>query len=165
MDIKVDNLASGEVIALLEEHLADMYATSPAESVHALDIAALKAPEITFYSCWQDEKLLACAALRKLDKNHVELKSMRTVSNARNLGVASLLLQHLITVATASNYQKISLETGSMDFFKPARSLYKKFGFEFCQPFGAYQLDPNSYFMSYEIGAKPNQLFVRLENP
>ena len=153
MDIKVDNLASGEVIALLEEHLADMYATSPAESVHVLYVEALNNPAVTFYSCWQDEKLLACAALRKLDKNHVELKSMRTASNARNLGIASLLLQHLITVATANNYHKISLETGTMDFFKPARALYKKFGFTCCQPFGDYQLDPNSHFMSYKIKA------------
>ena len=100
MEIKRDDLAGGEVISLLEEHLADMYATSPAESVHALDIGALKSPAITFYSCWKNGELLGCAALRELDANHVELKSMRTASNARNLGVASTLLQHLLTVAT-----------------------------------------------------------------
>jgi len=151
MEIKRDDLAGGEVISLLEEHLADMYATSPAESVHALDIDALKSPTITFYSCWENGELLGCAALRELDANHVELKSMRTATNARNLGVASTLLQHLLTVATERYYQQISLETGSMDFFKPARALYKKFGFEYCGPFGDYQLDANSRFMSRNV--------------
>jgi putative acetyltransferase len=151
MEIKLDNLAGGEVITLLEEHLADMYATSTAESVHALDIDALKDPAITFYSCWKNEELLGCAALRELNENHVELKSMRTASNARNLGVASKLLQHILTVVTEGNYQQISLETGSMEFFKPARTLYKKFGFEYCSPFGDYQLDANSRFMTRNI--------------
>lgn len=151
MEIKRDDLAGGEVIRLLEEHLADMYATSPAESVHALDVTALKSPAITFYSCWQNDELLGCAALRELNANHVELKSMRTATNARNLGVASTLLKHLLSVATERGYQQVSLETGSMDFFKPARALYKKFGFEYCGPFGDYQLDENSRFMSRNV--------------
>ncbi len=151
MKIKIDDLIGGEVISLLKEHLADMYATSPAESVHALDVDALKDPAITFYSCWRNGELLGCAALRELDTNHVELKSMRTTTNARNLGVASTLLQHLLTVATERNYKKISLETGSMEFFKPARTLYKKFGFEYCGLFGDYQLDKNSRFMMRNI--------------
>lgn len=151
MQIKVDDLNGGEVIALLEEHLADMYATSPAESVHALDIAALKDPKITFYSCWKNDTLLGCAALRELSDNHVELKSMRTTTKARNLGVASALMQHLLKEATVHEYQKISLETGSMEYFEPARSLYKKFGFEYCGPFGDYQLDDNSRFMTRDI--------------
>jgi len=152
MQIKSDDLASGDVIALLEEHLVDMYATSPAKSVHALNIDALKDPAITFYSCWQKGELLGCAALRVLDIDHVELKSMRTASTVRNLGVGSALMQHIITVATQKNYQRISLETGAMDFFKPARALYQKFGFKFCQPFGDYHLDPNSLFMTYTPG-------------
>ena len=151
LDIKLDDLSGGEVISLLEEHLADMYATSPAESVHALDIDALKSPTITFYSCWKNGELLGCAALRELNSQHVELKSMRTATNARNLGVASTLLQHLLAIATERNYQRISLETGSMDFFKPARTLYKKFGFEYCGPFGDYQLDENSRFMTRKV--------------
>ena len=148
MQIKVDDLNGGEVIALLEEHLADMYATSPPESVHALDISALKDPAITFYSCWKNNSLLGCAALRELDKNHVALKSMRTTAKARNLGVASALMEHLLQKATAREYQQMSLETGSMKFFKPARTLYKKFGFKYCGPFGDYQLDDNSRFMT-----------------
>jgi putative acetyltransferase len=151
MEIKIDDLTGGEVISLLEEHLVDMYATSPAESVHALDITALKDPLITFYSCWKDTTLLGCVALRELDANHAELKSMRTASNARQLGVASMLMQHILTIAAQRNYQKISLETGSMDFFKPARQLYKKYDFEYCGPFGDYQLDENSKFMSRNI--------------
>jgi len=151
MQIKVDDLNGGEVIALLEEHLADMYATSPPESVHALDISALKDPAITFYSCWKNNSLLGCAALREIDENHAELKSMRTTTKARNLGVASALMQHLLKVATARQYRKMSLETGSMDFFKPARALYKKFGFNYCGPFGDYQLDDNSRFMTRAI--------------
>jgi len=148
MEIKTDDLASGEVIALLEEHLADMYATSPAESVHALDIEALRDPAITFYSCWQNGKLLGCAALRELDSNHAELKSMRTASHVRKLGVGTALMQHVLTVAKQRHYQRISLETGSMDFFQAARQLYKKFGFKFCGPFGDYPSDPNSKFMT-----------------
>jgi putative acetyltransferase len=151
MEIKLDDLSGGEVITLLKEHLADMYVTSPAESVHALDVNALRDPTITFYSCWKNKELLGCAALRELNANHVELKSMRTASNARNLGVASSLMQHLLTVVAERNYQKISLETGSMDFFKPARALYKKFGFEYCGPFSDYQLDENSRFMTRNV--------------
>ena len=90
-------------------------------------------------------------ALRELDSNHAELKSMRTASNARQLGVASMLMQHILTIAAQRNYQKISLETGSMDFFKPARELYKKYNFEYCGPFGDYQLDENSKFMSRNV--------------
>lgn len=151
MEIKIDDLTSGEVISLLEEHLADMYATSPAESVHALDIKALKNPAITFYSCWKNDELLGCVALRELDINHVELKSMRTASNARKLGVASKLMQHILAIAKQRHYQKISLETGSMDFFQPARQLYKKYDFDYCGPFGDYQLDANSKFMTRNI--------------
>lgn len=152
MQIKTDDLTSGDVIALLDEHLIDMYATSPAESVHALNIGALKDPAITFYSCWKKGELLGCAALKVLDTDHLELKSMRTAANARNLGVGSALMQHILTIAAQKNYHRISLETGSMDFFIPARALYKKFGFEFCQPFGHYSLDPNSLFMTYTLG-------------
>ena len=151
MQIKVDDLIDGEVIALLEEHLADMYATSPPESVHALDTSALKDPAITFYSCWKNDTLLGCAALRELNSSHVEIKSMRTTTKARNLGVASALMEHLLKVATSREYQKMSLETGSMEFFKPAKALYKKFGFEYCGPFGNYQLDANSRFMTRSI--------------
>ncbi|MEZ9601135.1 GNAT family N-acetyltransferase, partial [Vibrio sp. 10N.286.46.A8] len=148
MEIKIDDLSGGEVIELLEEHLADMYATSPVESVHALDLDGLKSPEITFFSGWKDSQLLGCVAIKELDTQHAELKSMRTSQFARKSGVASKLLQHVLDTATARQYRRISLETGSEDYFKPARNLYQKFGFGYCEPFADYVLDPHSQFMS-----------------
>lgn len=151
MDIKIDDLSGGEVIELLEEHLADMYATSPPESVHALDIKDLKSPEITFFSAWKENQLLGCVAIKELDTQHAELKSMRTTQFARQSGVASKLLQHVLDTAAARQYQQISLETGSEDYFKPARNLYEKFGFDYCEPFADYELDPYSQFMTIEL--------------
>ncbi|OED71404.1 GNAT family N-acetyltransferase [Vibrio splendidus ZS-139] len=151
MDIKIDDLSGGEVIELLEEHLADMYATSPPESVHALDIKDLKSPEITFFSAWKENQLLGCVAIKELDTQHAELKSMRTTQFARQSGVASKLLQHVLDTAAARQYQQISLETGSEDYFKPARNLYEKFGFDYCEPFSDYELDPYSQFMTIEL--------------
>ncbi|KHT39163.1 GNAT family N-acetyltransferase [Vibrio sinaloensis] len=148
MEIRIDDLSGGEVLQLLQEHLQDMYATSPPESVHALDVDALKSPEITFYSGWVGEKLLGCVAIKSLGDQHVELKSMRTSNNARNQGVASGLLEHVIQQAGAKGYKTISLETGSQAFFQPARSLYEKYGFEYCGPFGGYKEDPHSRFMT-----------------
>lgn len=151
MEIKIDDLSGGEVVGLLEEHLADMYATSPPESVHALDIEGLKSPEITFFSAWKDSQLLGCVAIKELDSNHAELKSMRTTQVARKSGVASMLLQHVLDTAIARQYRTVSLETGSEDYFKPARNLYEKFGFGYCEPFADYELDPYSQFMSIEL--------------
>ncbi|USD34918.1 MULTISPECIES: GNAT family N-acetyltransferase [Vibrio] len=151
MDIKTDQLDHPEVIKLLKEHLADMNATSPPESVHALDTSALKATNVTFWTCWKDEQLLGCAAIKALSATHAELKSMRTTPAARNQGIASSLLSFAIDQAKLRGYQRISLETGSMSFFKPARELYTKFGFEYCSPFADYQPDPNSRFMTLEL--------------
>ncbi|MFS1440901.1 GNAT family N-acetyltransferase [Vibrio sp. 10N.286.46.E10] len=149
--IKLDDLSGGEVIGLLEEHLADMYATSPPESVHALDLDGLKSPEITFFSAWKDSQLLGCVAIKELNTQHAELKSMRTSQFARKSGVASQLLQHVLDTAAIRKYQTISLETGSEDYFKAARNLYEKFGFGYCEPFADYILDPHSQFMSIEL--------------
>ncbi|TCV24411.1 GNAT family N-acetyltransferase [Vibrio crassostreae] len=149
--IKLDDLSGGEVIGLLEEHLADMYATSPPESVHALGLDGLKSPEITFFSAWKDSQLLGCVAIKELDTQHAELKSMRTSQFARKSGVASQLLQHVLDTAAIRKYQTISLETGSEDYFKAARNLYEKFGFGYCEPFADYILDPHSQFMSIEL--------------
>jgi putative acetyltransferase len=148
INIKQDDLSGGEVIALLEEHLADMYATSPPESVHALDVQALKAPSITFFSAWIDSALAGCVALKTLSESEVELKSMRTVKTFKNRGVASDLLLFICQFAKQNGFIKISLETGTQDYFEAARQLYKKFGFQQCAPFSNYKLDPNSYFMS-----------------
>ncbi|BCL70269.1 N-acetyltransferase [Vibrio nigripulchritudo] len=151
MEIKIDLLDGQEIVALLNEHLEDMYATSPPESVHALDLDALKKPDITFWSAWDKGVLLGCAALKQLDDTHAEIKSMRTARTARNRGVASQLLKHVLNVAKERNYSRLSLETGSMEFFKPARTLYEKHGFEYCPPFADYQPDPNSEFMTKKL--------------
>nr|WP_250210290.1 GNAT family N-acetyltransferase [Vibrio campbellii] len=136
---------------MLEEHLQDMYATSPPESVHALDLDKLKVPEVTFWTGWKGEQLLGCAAIKELDGQHAELKSMRTKPAARNQGVASQLLIHVIEHAKQKGLRRLSLETGSMEFFEPARLLYEKHGFVYCEPFGDYELDPNSQFMTLEL--------------
>lgn len=148
MEIIQDDLSSGEVIALLEEHLRDMYATSPPESVHALDIEALKAPDITFFSAWINGALAGCVALKTLTAIDAELKSMRTVKSFRGQGVASSLLLFALEHAKIKGYRSVSLETGTQDYFAAARQLYKKFHFEDCGPFSHYQLDPNSHFMT-----------------
>ncbi|WP_299491836.1 GNAT family N-acetyltransferase [uncultured Shewanella sp.] len=154
MEIKIDDLNNGAVVQLLREHLEDMYATSPSESVHALDVNALTTPEITFFSCWENNELLGCAAIKELNAKHAELKSMRTSNHARKSGVGTRILKHILKVSADRGYTKISLETGSQPFFKPARHLYEKFGFQYCDPFSDYKLDPYSQFMSYALGEK-----------
>ncbi len=154
MEIKIDDLSGGEVIQLLEQHLADMYATSPPESVHALDVEALKSPAITFFSGWLGGELQGCLAIKELTPNHIELKSMRTTNASRKSGVASKLLTHALNSAIERGYQQVSLETGTQDFFLPARNLYEKFGFSDCGPFADYELDPHSHFMTRELAEK-----------
>lgn len=147
MEIKIDELTDSRVICFLEEHIEDMKSVSPPESKHALDIDALREPEITFWTVWEFDELIGCGAIKELNKAHAELKSMRTINSKRGSGVGSSLLQHIVSDAKRRGYERISLETGSMQFFEPARRLYSKFGFEFCDPFGDYKLDPNSVFM------------------
>ncbi|WP_100658755.1 GNAT family N-acetyltransferase [Alteromonas flava] len=151
MEIRIDDLSGGEVIELLQEHLADMYATSPAESVHALDVEGLKAPEITFFSAWDNHQLMGCAAIRVLSTTSAEIKSMRTVKAYRQQGVANRLLEHLFSYAKAQGIEQLSLETGTQSYFAAARNLYHKLGFVDCGPFGDYQLDPNSHFMTLSL--------------
>ncbi|WP_038186093.1 GNAT family N-acetyltransferase [Vibrio rhizosphaerae] len=152
MNIIIDDLSSDAVIKLLEEHLADMYATSPPESAHALDVDSLQSPEITLFSCWIDNELQGCLAMKQLTPDHIELKSMRTSNTARRSGIASHLLTHVLSLASEKGYRRVSLETGSQAFFKPARNLYKKFGFRYCGPFAGYKEDPHSRFMTRELG-------------
>jgi putative acetyltransferase len=147
MDIRIDDLSGPEVKQILTEHLADMFAASPPECVFALDLDGLKKPNITFWTVWENGQLLGCGALKILDKTQGEIKSMRTTSAARNKGVASTLLRHILDVAKQKGLNKINLETGSQDFFEPARKLYEKHGFTECGPFSDYKLDPHSVFM------------------
>lgn len=151
MEIKRDDLTGSQVIELIREHLQGMAKNSPKESIHALDLDALRKPEITFWSAWDGEELLGCGALKELDDQHGEVKSMRTSSAHLRKGVARQILQHIIEVATQRGYQRLSLETGSMDAFEPARKLYTNLGFHFCQPFSDYKEDPNSVFMTKEF--------------
>jgi putative acetyltransferase len=148
MRIELDDLTRAQVHALLREHLDDMTATSPPESVHALDLDGLLQPDVTFWSAWDGPELLGCAALKQLSATHGEIKSMRTAAAARGRGVASRLLEHLIAEAVRRAYRRLSLETGSQPFFAPARRLYTRYGFTVCPPFAGYRPDPNSTFMT-----------------
>jgi len=148
MEIRLDDLGGAQVRALLAEHLENMHALSPRESVHALDIAALRKPDITFWSVWADAELLGCGALKELDPRHGEIKSMRTMHVHRRKGVGRAMLQHIVDEARRRGYARLSLETGSMAAFEPARRLYESFGFQYCGPFAGYAADPNSVFLT-----------------
>lgn len=145
--IAIDSPLRSDVTALLGEHLRDMFATSPPESVHALDHTALTAPAITFVTAREDTgTLLGCGALKELDPFHGELKSMRTAAAARGRGVATAVLEHLLALAAARGYTRVSLETGTQDYFAAARRLYARHGFTETTPFADYVADPNSVF-------------------
>ncbi|MFD0412055.1 GNAT family N-acetyltransferase [Kitasatospora sp. NPDC127116] len=148
MQITTDDLSGPEIARFLDEHVQQMRAISPPESTHALDLDALRRPGITFWSVRDDGVLVGCGALKQLDADHAELKSMRTAPLRKRSGVASLLLEHIITEARRMGFTKLSLETGTPDFFLPARKLYEKFGFVPCEPFADYRPDPNSAFMT-----------------
>ena len=151
MLIKLDNLQGPEIAQLLEEHIQDMRSVSPPESKHALDLEGLRKPEITFWTIWEGEQLAGCGAIKQLDAHHAEVKSMRTAPAFRRRGIARQMLEHIINEAQQRNYQRLSLETGSMPFFEPARQLYASFGFQFCGPFAGYKEDPYSVFMTLEL--------------
>lgn len=148
MEIIIDDLNGSQIQALLQEHLDSMKQYSPPESIHALDIEALRRPEITFWSAWENGELLGCGALKELDAQHGEIKSMRTPARHRRQGAAKALLNHIIEEARQRGYKRLSLETGSHEAFAPARSLYAVFGFTYCEPFADYSLDPYSVFMT-----------------
>ena len=151
MEIKVDDLSGKKIFDLLAMHLHDMTLHSPPESNHALDIEKLKLPEITFWSAWEGDTLLGCGAIKELDPSHGEIKSMKTSPDHLRKGVAQQLLSHIIEEAKRRSYQRVSLETGSMEAFAPAHRLYDKFGFEACGPFANYKEDPYSLFMTKEL--------------
>lgn len=153
MDIRPDTLEDPQVLALLREHLDTLAPTAPAESRHALSLDGLCRPDVTFWCAWDGPVLAGFGALRQLDPVHGEIKSMRTAATHLRRGVAACMLQHLIGVASARGYARLSLETGSMAFFEPARRLYAAFGFAPCAPFGDYRPDPNSVFMTRQLGA------------
>ncbi|HEY5566258.1 MAG TPA: GNAT family N-acetyltransferase [Gammaproteobacteria bacterium] len=148
MEIRVDDPRGAEIASLLREHLRSVAVHSPPESVHALDIDALCSPQITFWAAWEERELLGCGALLELDRRHGEIKSMRTAAAHLRKGVASKILEHIIEEAKRRSYTRLSLETGSMEAFAPARALYTSFGFVICEPFADYVPDPYSVFMT-----------------
>ena len=148
MRIELDDLTRPEVHALLEEHLQSMYELSPPESVHALDLDELRSADITFWSVWDGETLLGCGALKELDARHGEVKSMRTPARLRGRGAARAVLTHIVEEARRRGYERLSLETGVFDAFRPAQRLYESFGFAYCGPFAGYVDDPNSVYMT-----------------
>jgi putative acetyltransferase len=152
MLIRVDDLQGPEIRMLLEEHLRNMHEHSPAVSVHALDLHGLLQPDITFWTVWNHDELMGCGALKQLDRSHGEVKSMRTAAKYRRKGVGRAVLEHIVSVACARSYTRLSLETGSMQAFAPARRLYESFGFRYCEPFADYRPDPNSVFMTRKLG-------------
>ena len=152
MQIRAEDPGAPDVSGLLAEHLADMHALSPAESVHALDVELLRAPGIAFVAA-RDQRgvLLAVGALAELDARHGELKSMRTAAAARGRGVGAAVLAHLVAEARLRGYRRVSLETGTHAYFDSAHRLYTRAGFAPCPPFGDSVEDPHSRFFTLAL--------------
>jgi len=148
LNIQIGSVDNPQIVNLIREHLAAMEPTAPAESRHALDLSGLSDDSITLWSVWDGNQLAGIGALKRISQTHAEIKSMKTAKTFLRKGIASLLLNHIIEEAKKSGYQQLSLETGSMDFFAPARKLYSSFGFLECGPFEGYIEDPNSVFMT-----------------
>jgi putative acetyltransferase len=147
LEIREDDLTGKEIVDLLREHLENMHEITPPESIHALGLEVLRSPNITFWTAWEGTTLLGCGALKELDANSGEVKSMRTANAHRRRGVASKILEHIIKEAEQRAYNCLYLETGAFPEFAPARALYTRYGFEYRGPFGEYIDDSNSVFM------------------
>lgn len=153
--IEVDDLTRPAVQALLAEHLAEMHATTcSAESVHALELDELRSENVTVWTAWIGDEVVGCVALKVIEPGHGELKSMRTTATARGRGVGSALLEHVLDAAAAAGLDRVSLETGTEDYFAPARRLYERLGFTECPPFGSYRLDPLSVFYTLPVSTR-----------
>jgi len=146
--IKLDDRTDKAVKRLLETHLKNASEHSPEEAIFALDIDALKVPEISFWTAWQASDILGCGALKILDSQHAEIKSMHTLERSRGKGIASQLLSHILEQAKFKNIRRISLETGTAEAYIPAHRLYKKHGFKQCGAFADYQESEHSLYMS-----------------
>lgn len=153
MRIETDELTDPRVLALLEEHLANMYEITPPEQVFAFDAARLRAPGVTFWTAWNGEELLGCGALKELSPTEGEIKSMRTPQASRRRGAGRALLRHILAVAHARGYARVSLETGSHPAFGAAHALYRSAGFRECGPFADYEPNQHSVFMTLELRA------------
>ena len=151
MEIRIDDLSGPEITTLLTEHIECITQVSPRESNHMLDLEQLRQPGITLWTVWDGRQLAGCGALKEIDPKHGEIKSMRTAKTHLRQGVASMLLEHIIAEAKRRRYHRLSLETGTMSYFEPARCLYRKAGFKKCEAFDGYIPDPNSNFFTREI--------------
>jgi len=151
MRIIEGDFSDQRVSDLLQIHLTSARAETAPGSAHALDLTGLQSPDISFWTIWDDESLLGMGALKRLSPDHGEVKSMYTVQSTRRKGAGSAMLRHIIATARASGMSRLSLETGSWDYFLPARSFYRSHGFVECPPFAGYVLDPNSVFMSLDL--------------
>ena len=151
MRIEIDDLSRPQVLALLEEHLRNMYEITPPQFVFAFDANKLKAADVTFWTAWDGDSLLGCAALKELSATEGEIKSMRTPATRRRTGAGRALLNHILDVARARGYRVLYLETGRQPAFAPAQALYASAGFTRCGPFGQYRENGNSVFMSLSL--------------
>lgn len=151
MEIRIDDLRGPEIAALLEGHLAHARTLSPPGTVHALDLAGLRARNVTFWTVWDNSLLLGCGALKELDPTFCEMKSMHTARDHRGKGVGSLLVRHILGVARQRGYRRISLETGTHADFQPAHRLYMRFGFDYCDAFADYSITPHNVCMTLEL--------------
>lgn len=154
MRIIPGDLGDARIVDLLQTHLTSARAETAPGSAHALDLTDLKSPDISLWTIWDDETLVGVGALKRLSKDHGEVKSMRTEQSRRGKGAGSAMLRHLMEAAKAAGMSRLSLETGSWDYFLPARRLYARHGFRECPPFADYILDPNSVFMSIDLSPK-----------
>ena len=145
------NFDNSEVNDLLKKHFIELRSVSPAGSTHVLDIDGLKVPSIKFWSLWENNKLIGCGALKFLEKNHGEFKSIRVADQFRKKGIGERIINHLIEEAKKLKISKLSIETGAGDFFLPARNLFSKFGFKTCPPFAHYKDDPNSCYYTLNL--------------
>jgi putative acetyltransferase len=153
MRIEIDDVSRPEVLALLEEHLRNMHELSPPGQVFAFNANALRAPGVTFWTAWENDVLVGCAALKELSPTQGEIKSMRTPASLRRHGAGRVLLNHILAVARERAYHELFLETGRHPAFAPAQTLYRSVGFRDCGPFGAYKENGNSVFMHLPLGA------------
>lgn len=151
MRIVKGDLDDSRIVRLLQHHVTTAAAQTEPGSAHALDIDGLRSPQIEFWAAWDGEALLGFAALKALSQQHGEIKSMHVAETRRGMGAGRALLDHLIDRARAREMRRLSLETGSWDYFRPAQALYKSRGFVECPPFGDYQADRNSMFMKLEL--------------
>ncbi len=151
MEVRIDDLRGPEVAALLEHHLVHARTLSPPDTVHALDLEALRACNVTFWTVWDGPMLLGCGALKELASGFGEIKSMHTAREHRGKGVGELLVRHILGVARERGYRRISLETGTHANFLPAHRLYTRFGFEYCDAFADYSITPHNVCMTLEL--------------